>query len=103
MSTGGDSPTSPVFSMGGAVGVTRSRTLPSSRRRGDSGATGSNPNVNTVAAPEKERERSRLLKKQKRASMVTPSSQTYTSTHSQPHNRRTSQIMTSGHAQQGSV
>lgn len=99
MTSGGDSPTLPVFPMGGAVGVTRSRTLPSSRRRGgpDPGGNGSNPNVNvTDSAPDKARERSRLSKKQKRSSMAAPQSHT----HSQS---RTSQIISSGHLPQGSA
>jgi len=111
---GGDSPTiaSPIFSLGGAVGVTRSRTLPSSRRRPgvDPGASGSNPNVNVSAGPAvpEKNERSRLTKKQKRASVATP--QTYAHTQQQQQAQtyyRTSQMVSpstgAGHVQFGSA
>ncbi|KAF9451895.1 Rho GTPase activation protein [Macrolepiota fuliginosa MF-IS2] len=112
---GGDSPTiaSPIFSLGGAVGVTRSRTLPSSRRRPgvDPGASGSNPNVNVsagVTVPEKEKsERSRLTKKQKRASMATPQTYAHTQQQQTQTYHRTSQMVSPstgvGHVQFGSA
>ncbi|KAJ3570488.1 hypothetical protein NP233_g4363 [Leucocoprinus birnbaumii] len=79
--------------------VTRSRTLPSSRSRREAAATaaGSNPNVNdttdthvtVVDNKKEEKERSRLTKKSKRASMVTPSTTQVTSSNG----RRTSQLL----------
>lgn len=54
--------------VGGAIGVTRSRTLPSGRR----GAASSSDSGNTTSG-ERERDAPRLLRKQKRASSSQPS------------------------------
>ncbi|EKM78093.1 hypothetical protein AGABI1DRAFT_129873 [Agaricus bisporus var. burnettii JB137-S8] len=89
----------------GAVTVARSRTLPSSKRRDGSqvAATESNPSVVTTAVPpaEKDKERSKLMKKQK-SSTVAPSSQS--GMQSPPQNRRISQLaVSSAHGQHGSI
>jgi len=61
------------YTMGGAVGVTRSRTLPSSRRRGTT-VQNANPGAsNPDLAPVQEKVKGVLLKKQKRASYFSPS------------------------------
>ncbi|KXN93340.1 GTPase-activating protein SAC7 [Leucoagaricus sp. SymC.cos] len=113
LESGGESPTTyhnsnnPTLNGGAVVGVTRSRTLPSSssRSRRAGGAGGSNPNVNvttqntaagtttTTDGKKEERERSRLMKKQKRASMATPSQTSNAPSTTTTQQRRTSQIL----------
>lgn len=107
MSVTADSPSTDAQPLpgAGAVTVARSRTLPSSKRRDGSqvAATESNPSVVTTAAPpaDKDKERSKLMKKQK-SSTVTPSSQS--GMQSPPQNRRISQLaVSSAHGQHGSI